>query len=198
MTKLGLLARIDAAQGSEEQLEKLLIEAQSIVNGEPGTVTWFAIRFGHGEYGIFDAFDDEAGRDAHLNGGVVAALGQHADLLDGAPVIDRVDVLADKLASAQVSKGLLLRLPIKSDHGDDAAEFLRSGQAIVADEPATIAWFALRFDNGDYGVFDVFPDTKARRAHLLGEIPKQLALHGLPWLGGLPHVSLVDVLAHKP
>jgi quinol monooxygenase YgiN len=196
-TTRGLLARIDAAPGRESELEKLLEGARSIVTAEPGTTAWFALRFGHGEFGIFDVFPDDAARDAHLGGGVVAALTEHGDLLDGNPQIEKVDVLADKLTSAEVHKGLLLRLPIKPEHADDAAGFLTSGLAIVADEPATTAWFALRFENGDYGVFDVFPDAKGRRAHLLGEIPRRLALHGLPWLRGLPDMSLADVMAQK-
>ncbi|MGH9165853.1 MAG: putative quinol monooxygenase [Acidimicrobiales bacterium] len=178
-------------------MEKLLTEAQSIVEDEPGTTTWFALRFGHGEYGIFDAFPDDAGRGAHLDGRVVAALNEHSDLLDGEPEIERLDVLADKLTKEQVTKALLLRLPIKDSHADDAAAFLRDGASIVAEEPATVAWFAVRFADGAYGVFDVFPDTRARRAHLTGQIPRQLALHGLPWLGGLPNMSFADVLAQK-
>ena len=197
MTTRGLLARIEAAPGKEEELEKLLAGARSIVEAEPATIAWFALRFGHGEYGIFDAFPDEAGRQAHLEGGVVAALQEHAHLLDGGPVLERVDVLADKLSTGAVTNGLLLRLPIKPSHADDAEAFLRSGQAVVAGEPATTAWFAIRFENGDYGVFDVFPDKRGRRAHLAGDIPKQLALHGLPWLAGLPNMSFADVLAQK-
>jgi quinol monooxygenase YgiN len=196
-TQRGLLARIEAASGREDELEKLLVDARAIVEGEPGTTAWFALRFGHGEYGIFDAFPDDAARDAHLGGGVVAALNAHADLLDDAPEIEPVDVLADKLSTGRATKGLLLRLPIKSNHIDDATEFLRGGQAIVADEPATTAWFAIRFADGDLGVFDVFPDVRGRRAHLTGEIPKQLALHGLTWLNGLPQMSFADVLAQK-
>jgi hypothetical protein len=52
-------------------------------------------------------------------------------------------------------------------------------------------------ENGEYGVFDVFPDSRGRRAHLVGEIPKQLALHGLPWLKGLPHMSFADFIAQR-
>jgi len=93
-----------------------------------------------------------------------------------------------------VTKGLLLRLPIKPEHRDEAAAFLRDGRAVVDDEPATLAWFGLRFENDDFGVFDVFPDTKGRVAHLTGKIPQELARHGLPWLAGLPQMRFVDVL----
>lgn len=96
-----------------------------------------------------------------------------------------------------MTKALLLRLPIKESHRDDAAAFLREGASVVAEEPGTTSWFAIRFENGDHGVFDVFPDPKGRRAHLTGKIPQQLAAHGLPWLAGLPHMSLADVLAQK-
>jgi hypothetical protein len=197
VTTKGILATIDAADGREAELESLLVNALDLVNTEPATTAWFAFRSGHGEYGIFDAFPDDAGRDAHLRGAVAAALGQHVELLDGEPQFDLVDVLADKRTAGGSTKGVLLRLPIKEAHRDDAASFLRAGRDIVADEPATVSWFAIRFANGDHGVFDVFPDRKGRRAHLTGRIPQQLALHGLPWLSGLPQLSMVDVLADK-
>ena len=53
MTTRGLLARIEAAPGKESELEKLLSDARSIVEAEPATTAWFALRFGHGEYGIY-------------------------------------------------------------------------------------------------------------------------------------------------
>lgn len=196
-TTRGLFATLDAAPGKEDELEGLLVAARSIVEAEPGTTSWFALRMGRGEYGIFDAFPDDAGRDAHLGGGVVAALGEHADLLDGEPSIEKVDVLADKITAGDVTKGLLLRLPIKDSHRDDAAAFLRDGRGVVEEEPGTTCWFAIRFANGDHGVFDVFPDSRGRRAHLTGKIPQRLAMHGLPWLDGLPHMAFADVLATK-
>lgn len=196
-TTRGLFATLDAVSGKEDELEQLLTAARSVVEAEPRTTAWFALRMGRGEFGIFDAFPDDAGREAHLEGGVVAALRDHADLLDGGPHIEKVDVLADKITSGAVTKGLLLRLPIKTSHRDDAADFLRKGASIVEQEPGTTNWFAIRFENGDHGVFDVFPDAKGRRAHLTGKIPQQLAAHGLPWLGGLPSMSFVDVLAQK-
>ena len=196
-TTRGLFATLEAADGKEDELEKLLAAARSIVEAEPRTTAWFALRMGRGEYGIFDAFPDDAGRDAHLGGGVVAALRDHADLLDDEPHIEKVDILADKITRGGVTKGLLLRLPIKMSHRDDAADFLRKGASIVEQEPDTTNWFAIRFDNGDHGVFDVFPNRKGRRAHLTGKIPQQLAAHGLPWLDGLPHMSFADVLADR-
>jgi quinol monooxygenase YgiN len=196
-TTRGLFATLEAAPGKEDDLERLLVDAQSIVEGEPKTTSWFALRMGRGEYGIFDAFPDDAGRDAHLQGGVVAALRDHADLVEGEPEIEKVDVLADKVTAGAVAKGLLLRLPIKESHRDDAAEFLRKGERVVNAEPGTTNWFAIRFENGDHGVFDVFPNPKGRRAHLAGKIPQQLAIHGLPWLAGLPQMSFADVLADK-
>lgn len=196
-TTRGLFATLESAPGREDELEQLLVAARSIVDAEPATTSWFALRMGRGEYGIFDAFPDDAGRDAHLGGGVVAAMREHADLFEDEPQIEKVDVLADKITGGEVTKGLLLRLPIKEAHRDDAATFLREGQGVVEQEPATTDWFAIRFENGDHGVFDVFPDPKGRRAHLTGKIPQQLAAHGLPWLGGLPHMSFADVLADK-
>lgn len=196
-TTCGLFATLEAAPGKEDELEQLLVGARSIVEAEPETLRWYALKMGRGEYGIFDAFPDDAGREAHLGGGVVRALGDHGDLLADAPQIEKVDVLADKITTGAVAKGLLLRLPIKEPYRENAAEFLRSGASIVAEEPGTTNWFALRFANGDHGVFDVFPDPKARRAHLAGKIPQQLAAHGLPWLEGLPHMSVADVLADK-
>ena len=193
-TTRGLFATLEAVPGKEDQLEALLVAAQSIVEGEPGTLAWFALRMGHGEYGIFDAFPDDGARDAHLAGGVVAALQENAELLDEEPRIEPVDILADKVTHGGVTKGLLLRLPIKDAHRNDAAEFLRGGESIVNEEPDTTNWFAIRFENGDHGVFDVFPNAKGRRTHLTGKIPQQLAARGLPWLGGLPHMSFADVL----
>jgi quinol monooxygenase YgiN len=68
------------------------------VQEEPATIAWFAIRLGPSEFGIFDAFLDDAGRQAHLGGQVAAALmAQAPDLLERPPVIEPVDVLAAKL-----------------------------------------------------------------------------------------------------
>ncbi len=69
-----------------------------MVQGEPETITWYAIRLGPSTFGIFDTFPADSGRQAHLSGQVAAALMEKADeLFAEAPSIERVDVLAAKL-----------------------------------------------------------------------------------------------------
>lgn len=73
--------------------------AVPLVNAETGTITWFAIQMGPSSFAIFDTFDDEAGRNAHLNGKVAAALMEKAkagDLFAKTPEIHKLDILADK------------------------------------------------------------------------------------------------------
>lgn len=95
---VGLLVRLEAKPGREVDLETLLRRAAPLAQAEPATVVWFAIRLGPATFGIFDAFPDEAGREAHLAGPIAAALVEQASaLLATPPVIERVDVLAGKL-----------------------------------------------------------------------------------------------------
>lgn len=96
MVKVGLYVRLEAAEGREEDLETLLQNARDLVMQEPGTTVWYALRFGPSTFGIFDAFDDEDGRQAHLNGAVANALVDNADLFAQEPKIEQVDVLAVK------------------------------------------------------------------------------------------------------
>ena len=98
MVKVALWVRLDAKPGKESEVERFLLGGLPIVEQEPGTVAWFAIRLGPSAFGIFDAFPDEAGRQAHLSGKVAAALMAKApDLLAKPPSIEKIDVLAAKL-----------------------------------------------------------------------------------------------------
>ena len=63
---------------------------------EPGTVRWFAVRFGPSEFGIFDAFPDDDARQAHLQGAVARALGENTGELFDEPTIEPLDVVAEK------------------------------------------------------------------------------------------------------
>ena len=98
MVKLALFVRLEAKPGKEADLESFLRGGLPIVEDEPATIAWFGIRLGPTTFGIFDAFPDEAGRQAHLSGQVAAALMAKApELLAKPPLIEKVDVLAAKL-----------------------------------------------------------------------------------------------------
>ena len=99
MVKVGLLARLVAKSGKEEEVAAFLTGALPLAQAEASTVVWFAIRLSKSEFGIFDAFADDTGRKSHLNGPIAAALmAKAADLFAEPPRIDSVDVLAAKLA----------------------------------------------------------------------------------------------------
>ena len=98
MVNVGLYVRLDAKPGKETEVESFLRGALPLVNEEPATTAWFAIRMGSSTFGIFDVFPDESGRQAHLSGKVAAALMAKApELLASAPQIEKIDILADKL-----------------------------------------------------------------------------------------------------
>jgi len=98
MVKVALFVRLEAKPGKEEEVESFLRSGLAIVEEEPATTAWFALRLGPSTFGIFDAFPDEAGRQAHLSGRVAAALmAKASDLLSQPPSIEKVDVLAAKL-----------------------------------------------------------------------------------------------------
>ncbi len=95
--KFGLLATLEAKPGRGGDLAAFLEQGRALAVAETGTVTWYAFRISETTYGIFDTFDDEDGRAAHLNGEIPAALGQVApDLLATDPDIRTVDIVAVK------------------------------------------------------------------------------------------------------
>jgi quinol monooxygenase YgiN len=98
MVKVALLVRLEAKPGKEEEVANFLRGGLAIVEEEPATAAWFAIQMGPSMFGIFDAFPDDDGRQAHLSGKVAAALKERAsELFAKPPVIEPVDVLAAKL-----------------------------------------------------------------------------------------------------
>ena len=99
MENLALLGRLEAKPGKEKEVENLLRSALAIVQDERGTTTWYAFRIGPTTFGIFDAFPDESGRQAHLTGRVVDALNAKAALFAKPPQIDKLDILASKSAA---------------------------------------------------------------------------------------------------
>jgi quinol monooxygenase YgiN len=105
MVTVALFVRLEAKPGKEAEVESFLKSGLPIVQAEPATTAWFGLRLGPSTFGIFDAFPDEQGRQAHLSGRVAAALMAKApELLAKPPVIEKVDVLAVKLPKAGLSK----------------------------------------------------------------------------------------------
>ncbi len=200
MLRYGLMARLKAQSSQVAETEHALKTAVPQVQAEPDTSAWFSVRFGRGEYGIFDAFATEEARLAHLKGDVGRTLLGHAPLLlDKPPEIERVDILASKmppqLPALPITCGLLLTFRARKGSEGKVEQFLRDVQPIVQDEAGTIAWFALRWPERRYGIFDVFPDHGARFAHITGHVPRELARHALTLLGGMPAMDMLDVLA---
>jgi quinol monooxygenase YgiN len=98
MVKVGLFVRLEAKAGKENDLAKFLDAGLGMANQETTTPVWFALRLGPTTFGIFDAFADEAGRQAHLTGPIAKALMANApELLAKPPQIEQVDVLGAKL-----------------------------------------------------------------------------------------------------
>jgi quinol monooxygenase YgiN len=98
MIKVALLVRLEAKPGKEAEVEAFLRAGLQLVQQEPATAVWFAIRLGPSTFGIFDAFPDDSGRQAHLAGQVAAALmAKASELLAQPPAIENAEVLAVKL-----------------------------------------------------------------------------------------------------
>jgi quinol monooxygenase YgiN len=98
MVTVALFVRLTAKPGKEGAVGAFLRSGLMLAQAEPATTAWFALRLGPRTFGIFDAFPDESGRQAHLDGPIAAALmANAADLLAEPPAIERVDVLAAKL-----------------------------------------------------------------------------------------------------
>ena len=99
MLTKSLFARLEAKPGKEAELAAFLKQGLQLAQEEVTTPVWFALRLGPSTFGIFDAFRDETGRQAHLDGPIAKALmAQAPNLLATPPVIERLDVLGAKVA----------------------------------------------------------------------------------------------------
>jgi len=100
MVTKGIWVPLEAKPGKEEDVVRFLEGGQALVEEEPGTTAWFAVRLSESKFAIFDVFVDESGRQAHLSGRVAEALGAQADdLFAQPPDIQQADVIASKLSA---------------------------------------------------------------------------------------------------
>jgi quinol monooxygenase YgiN len=97
MTKKGILLKITAKPGKEEEVAAFLKSAIPLVEDEPGTINWYGFKISDDTFGVFDTFPDDDARQSHLTGRVAEALMKNApELLATSPVIELVDILASK------------------------------------------------------------------------------------------------------
>lgn len=200
MASSALLVRMDAKHGKDREIESALLAALPTVEEEQRVTAWFAMRFGRGEYGIFEVFSDDSVRQAHMQGPTADALERVRDLCEAPPRIEPVEIIAEKMPIVTAlpdTKGLLLTFRAKAGHEGDVENFLKRAQLMAMSEPETTAWFAIRTASGEYGIFDVFPDNAGRFAHLVGHVTRELAKESLSLLGSAPHVEMVSVKAEK-
>lgn len=97
MARQALWVMLKARPGKEEEIEAFLSQGAQMAGNEPETVTWYGVKMGPGVYGVLDTFNDEAGRDAHMNGEIAKALMARApELFSNDLRIERMEILAAK------------------------------------------------------------------------------------------------------
>lgn len=97
MKSLGLLATLQAKPGKENEVQDFIKGAVELARKEDKTLTWYSFKIDANTFGIFDTFETEEGRDAHLNGDIANALMANADrLLSEAPDIKKIEILSNK------------------------------------------------------------------------------------------------------
>jgi quinol monooxygenase YgiN len=105
MVSLGLYVRLEAKPGKEAEVAQFIKSGLPLVEEEAGTIAWFGVQLSKSTFGIFDAFENQAGQEAHLNGKVAAALmAKASELFAQAPAIEKVEILAAKLPASSSAR----------------------------------------------------------------------------------------------
>lgn len=200
---IGLLVTMKAKAGKEQDVKDFLINGLGIVNKEPQTLSWFAFQIDENTFGIYDTFEAEAGRQAHLTGDVAKALLANADHLlesfDANLSIQPVNVFASNHKPGTQNKGLLVIMNTKSGMSKDVENFLQIGKQLVSEEPETLSWYALKLDDSRYAIFDTFAEDTGRDSHLTGKIAAALMENAPVILKDFEVTAIqkIDILASK-
>jgi len=200
---IGLLVIMKAKPGKEQDVKNFLLGGLSLVNQEPQTVSWFAFQMDNKTFGIYDTFEVEEGRQAHLTGEVAKALLANSDdLLEGfnpSTDIQTIDVLASNHKSGLQNKGLLVIMKSKEGKTSDVENFLNVGKQLVSDESKTLSWYAIKIDATTYAIFDTFADDSGRDAHLTGKVAAALMENAPVLLEGFEASAIqkIDILTFK-
>src|ERR1700748_1119639 len=95
--KLGFLIRFQVKAGRETEVEEIMKHAVAKVRQEPGTITWFAFRFGGSEFGVIDSFYDEESRQAHWDASSKGIDQLSPFIVEGSVSINKIDIVAAKM-----------------------------------------------------------------------------------------------------
>lgn len=202
-----------AASGQSDAFAEFLAGAAPLVaETEPGTVVWLALQAG-ASLAIFDIFEDDEARNAHFSGVVAGALNENAEtLVDGgwdAGVVANInnsDVLSVKAPVDLYSATTATYIKLEAAPGQAenlAALLTAAGPIVSGTEPQTLFWAALRIDENNFAIFDIFADNSAREAHFAGQVAgllneKASVLVAGGWDNGVvANVSNFDILAIK-
>ena len=189
--------------GKAQDVKKLLINGLPTVNNEQKTLSWFAFQIDENTFGIYDTFELETGRQAHLKGEVAKTLLANADhLLENFDInvsITPIDVLASNHKFGTQNKGLLVIMEAKMNTSKAVENFLQIGKQLVENEPETLSWYAIKLNDTKYAIFDTFADDKGRDAHLTGKVAMALMENAPTILKGFEASAIkkIDILASK-
>jgi quinol monooxygenase YgiN len=163
------LIRSEVKAGNEAMVERSLQETLERVKRESATIAWFAFRIGSSTFGNFAIFSNEQGRQAHFSDETLARMEAANAFLTQPRIMEKGDLLAAKPPEGEtrVTVGLLTRFKAKAGKEAEVEHILKAALSAIQEEPATIAWFAIRLGPSIFGVFDVFPDEEGRLAHLV-------------------------------
>ncbi|MEM7276924.1 MAG: hypothetical protein AAF385_02270 [Pseudomonadota bacterium] len=168
-------------QKASDFAQFLIGAAPLVKQTEPGTKLWFALQGeSKNELAIFDIFEDVAARDAHFAGDVAGALNANATLLvdggwDNGVVanVNHAQVLSQKAPVDLYDAKTATYIKIKAapGQGESLSELLTAAGPIVSEtEPKTLYWVALRLDQENFAIFDIFADESGRTAHFAGKV----------------------------
>jgi hypothetical protein len=200
MINKGVLVRFSCRPGDDTGLQRFLSYTLRDVNADASVTAWFAFKFNRADFGMVYVFADASYREQYLKEPFkTGQLGNPDVVFDGAPEIRRFDILADKKPVGPVfdTKGLLLTFRAKDGHHENAEQFLKAAEQMVKKESDTTAWFAIRLDDDEYGIFDVFTDSMGRLRHLVGQVPREMLLDSFSLFGSIPDLEMLDVMGEK-
>ena len=203
-----------APQQAIEFAQFLTGAAPIVKESEPGTELWFALQgASESQLAIFDIFRDEAARDAHFSGDVAGALKANASELvaggwnDGVVAnVNHAQVLSEKapVDLYDATTATYIRITAAPGQVDALAELLTAAGPIVAEtEPKTLYWVAVRLDQDNFAIFDIFADETGREAHFAGQVAGLLKEQSVTLVAGgwedgvVANISNYTILAIK-